>query len=373
MALINLMKDTSDFNLVFRTEKQDVSPRITQVYLEMSTHCNLSCRSCVRNSIVDFKNSHFSPELMRRVLPMLKKLRLDRIVLLGFGEALCNPDIKHLLKSLRTLKTKIVLVTNAAFLSEEMSSYLVNLPLDEIYVSWDDDIDGGVNINRKGIKADLFRMNIEILLKLKNISHDERPRIGMEMVATKSNYHLIPQAIAYGSSVGIDKFIVSNIFPYSKEMGKEILYDIGSKPPVNLKKYLSKEIKNSNVVTANQSVDITRRCPFIEKGTIFITATGEVSPCPELAYTHPAFYFGSDRMHNRFIVGNMINQSIQSVWDNKQFSEFRKNFVHYDYSDCSFCYQPDRCGMRTDESVDCFCNTTPCGECLWAKDIVICP
>jgi MoaA/NifB/PqqE/SkfB family radical SAM enzyme len=367
------MTDNSDFNLVFRFEKQDISSCITQAYIEMSTHCNLSCRSCVRNSIVNFKKTHFSPAMMRKILPMLKKLQLERIVLLGFGEALCNPDIKYLLKSLRTLKTRIVLVTNAAFLSEEMSTYLIGLPLDEIYVSWDDDIEGDATINRQGIQAGVFRRNIEFLLKLKKSSLDDSPHVGMELVATKSNYQLIPQAIAYGHSVGIDKFIVSNIFPYYKNMGNEILYNIGSKPVINLKKYLQREIKHYNVVIANQSVDITRRCPFIEKGTIFITVNGEVSPCLELAYTHPAFYFGSDRMHNRFIVGNMMNQTIQSIWDNKQFTEFRNNFATYDYSDCSFCYQPDRCGMRTLESVDCYCNTTPCGECLWAKDIVLCP
>lgn len=304
---------------------------------------------------------------------MLKKISLDRIVLLGFGEALCNPDIKVLLKSLRTVKTRIVLVTNAAFLSEEMSRFLVTLPLDDIYVSWDDDIEGAVTINRQGIQSGVFRRNIELLSEFKQSSCDDRPHIGMELVATKSNYQLIPQAIEYGHSVGIDRFIVSNIFPYSKEMENEILYRVGSEPVLNLKRHLKREITKYDIVIANQSVDITRRCPFIENGTIFITAEGEVSPCPELAYTHPAYYFGSDRMHNRFIVGNMTNQSIQSIWDNRQFSEFRKNFVTYDYSDCSFCYQPEKCGMRTLESIDCFCNTTPCGECLWAKDIIICP
>lgn len=367
------MIDNSDFNLIFRFEKQPVSTHIKQVYIELSTHCNLSCRSCVRNSIVDFKKIHFPPALMQKLVPMLKKLQLDRIVLLGFGEALCNPDIKSLLKSLRALKTKIVLVTNAAFLSEEMSRYLVALPLDDIYVSWDDDIEGNVTINRQGIQAGVFRRNIEYLLGLITSSSNRRPHIGMELVATKSNYQLIPQAIAYGHSVGIDKFIVSNIFPYSKEMENEILYQVGSKPALDLKKYLKREIKNYKVVIANQSVDITRKCPFIEKGTVFITANGDVTPCPELAYTHPAFYFGSDRMHNRFILGNMMDQTIQNIWDNKQFSEFRKNFVTYDYSDCSFCYQPEKCGMRTLESVDCFCNTTPCGECLWAKGIILCP
>jgi len=327
----------------------------------------------VRNSIIDFKKTNYSPAMMRKILPMLKNLKLDRIVLLGFGEALCNPHAKSLLSSLRSLDTKIYLVTNAAFLSDSMSAFLVGLPIDEIFVSWDDDIESGNNVIRQGMKTDVFRRNIEALIKIKTASAGRRPRIGMQMVATKSNYRFIPQNIDYGHSIGIDTFIISNLFPYSKTMENEILYMVGSKPVINLKKYLQQQTKKYNIRIANQSVDVTRKCPFIERGTLFITANGEVSPCPELAYTHPAYYFGSERMHNRFIVGNINTETIKNIWGSKQFMEFRKNFIGYDYSDCSFCYQPEKCGMRTVDAIDCYCNTTPCGECLWAKDIVICP
>jgi MoaA/NifB/PqqE/SkfB family radical SAM enzyme len=371
--MYNFITDNSDLKFVFRYESQFVSHRITQVYIEMSTHCNLSCRSCVRNSIADFEKLHFSPDMMRKLLPMLAKLKLDRIVLLGFGEALCNPDIEYLLKSLRRLKTKIVLVTNATFLTEAMSSFLVGLPLDELYVSWDDDIEGGNNIIRQGMQVGVFRTNLETLFKIKAASSDARPRIGMQLIATKSNFQFIPQNIAYGNSIGIEKFIVSNVFPYSSAMRNEILYELRSKPKIDLKEFLKNEIKQFNIKIANQSANITRNCPFIEKGTVFITSRGDVSPCPELAYTHPAFYFGSERVHNKYILGNINNQSLQVIWESKRYAEMRKNFSNYYYTDCSFCYRPDRCEMRTMESVDCYCNYTPCGECPWAKDILICP
>ncbi len=251
--------------------------------------------------------------------------------------------------------------------------YLVGLPLDEICLSWDDDIKGDINIIRQGMQAGIFRKNIESLLKLKALFSGDRPHVSMEIVASKSNYQFIPQNIAYGYSIGIENFIVSNIFPYTKNMENEILYEVGSKPKIDFKQYLHREIEQYNVIIANQSADKTRRCPFIERGSVFITAKGEVAPCPELAYSHPAFYFGSDRMHNRFVVGNINEKSLENIWDDKNFSELRKNFLNYDYSDCSFCSPPDKCDLRTVYSVDCLCNTTPCGECLWAKDIILCP
>jgi MoaA/NifB/PqqE/SkfB family radical SAM enzyme len=115
------MTHFNDFMMVFRSERQRVSPAITQVFLELSTHRNLRCRPCVRNSIVDFRKTHFRPSLLGRILPQLRELRLERIVLLGFGETLSHPRISTILTVLKSLETKIVLVTNASCLSEEMS------------------------------------------------------------------------------------------------------------------------------------------------------------------------------------------------------------------------------------------------------------
>jgi len=44
------MISRENFFIVFRSEKQHVSPVIKQVYIELSTHCSLSCKSCIRNS-----------------------------------------------------------------------------------------------------------------------------------------------------------------------------------------------------------------------------------------------------------------------------------------------------------------------------------
>jgi Fe-coproporphyrin III synthase len=367
------MKSQENFFIVFRSEQQRVSPEIRQVYLELSTHCNLSCRGCARNSMVDFKKSHFTPAMMRRLLPMLEDLRLDRIVLLGFGEALCNPHVRELLAALRKLDAKIVLVTNSAFLTDTMSAFLVSLPLDEIYLSWDDDINGGDSTIRPGITAGDFRRNIEALVKFRAASGGRLPVIGMEMVAVKSNYRHMAGTIAYGHSIGIETFIVTNLFPYQESMDREILYDKSSKPDVNLAKLLRNEIKRHGVRTANQKASINRACPFIEKGTLFITARGDIAPCPELAHTHPAWYFGYHRMHNSFILGNIKTDTLYGAWEKNIFTETRKNFLYYDYPDCSYCYRPDMCYKRTVEGSDCFGNETPCGECLWAKGIVICP
>ena len=310
---------------------------------------------------------------MRKLVPMLETINPERIVLLGFGEALCNPHIKEHLKTLRELGTRIVLVSNASFLTEEMSSYLVNLPLDELYVSWDDDIYGADMNIRRGASADLFRNNMETLAGKKTASGSNFPIIGMQIVATRSNYQLIHRSIEYGRSIGINRFIVSNLYPYSETMAGETLYDTKSIKDANLRKLLRREIKKYPLRVASQQMHVDRTCPFMKKGTVFINVEGDIAPCPELAYTHPAFYSGTQRMHNRCILGNINTDTLEGTWNDKAFEELRNYFIYYDFPDCSYCQHPDLCSIRTAQGTDCYGNQTPCGECLWAKDIVLCP
>ncbi|HPV40140.1 MAG TPA: hypothetical protein PKX40_03105 [Spirochaetota bacterium] len=132
--------------------------------------------SCVRSSIVDFKKAHFTPALMRGLFLMLETMRPERTVLLGIGEALCSPRVRPLIAALRRLETMIVLVTNTAFLTPVMSSFLLGLPLDEIYVSWDDDIGGSGAVIRPGMRASDFRSNVEALAGMKTASRGDNGR-----------------------------------------------------------------------------------------------------------------------------------------------------------------------------------------------------
>jgi MoaA/NifB/PqqE/SkfB family radical SAM enzyme len=225
---------------------------------------------------------------------------------------------------------------------------------------------------RRGASAALFRNNIETLMAKKTGVKSNRPLIGLQIVATKTNYQFITGSIEYCTSIGIERFIVSNLYPYSAAMANEVLYDNNSKKN-QLHKLLRHEIKLNRLTVANQNMRVNRRCPFIEKGTLFITAEGDITTCPELAYSHPAFYSGTQRLHNRFILGNISSNTLVEIWNNREFVNFRNKFLYYEFPDCSYCQHPDLCAVRTEKGYDCYDNPTPCGECLWARNIIICP
>ena len=359
------------FGWMYRDDSQEVSEEIRQVYLELTTECNFSCRTCVRFSIDGFRAAPMDMKLFASIMSDLKKQSsLERVVLLGFGEALCHPRIKDILTELGTLPAEVLLVTNASLLTEELTSLISQLPRCRVVISWDDSINSPGRVIRRGKNQNEVRENIQRITD--SLHKTGSVRVGMQIVAMKGNRDSLRDIIRFGADLGIDHFLVSNLFPYSEDMAEEILYF----PPVTkketLRALLKKEARKYSIEIAASLPDRSRRCPFIEKGTLFITAKGEAAPCPELAYTHQAWYYGKPRIHNRHIFGSVNKNSMEDIWQETTFRDYRNNFLYWDFPDCSSCQAQGSCGHR-ESGTDCYWNPTPCGECLWAKEIIICP
>lgn len=360
------------FEWMGRQERQYVADTISQVYIELSTACNLSCTTCVRHSIKNFEIAHFKKSMMKGLIAQLQKLQsLKRIVLLGFGEALCNPDIQWHLEQLGTLNVPIVLVTNGMRIDTTLATLFVHIPLEAVYISIDDIY--GINpVIRKGGSSDVPLSAIRLIKKIKQEENNTKPLIGIETVATTHNIDKIDAIILTAKEAGAEHCIVSNVFPYTDEMSKNILYTIdGSGDRLTLIR--KKFYKDKSVTIAGGSASVARHCPFIEKGTIFITVNGQIAPCPELAYTHTAYYFGNPRVHQKHWFGTITKGNITDIWNSNEYVSFRDTFRYFEFPDCTLCVEPDMCFHRTVENKDCYWNTSPCGECLWAKGIVLCP
>ncbi|MDT8271567.1 MAG: SPASM domain-containing protein [Desulfomonilia bacterium] len=343
-----------------------VSKHLTQLYLELSTHCTLSCRTCPRNAVIDFTPEHFPLHLADRLMESIAQIpTLERIVLLGYGEALCNPDVASLLTRLAGAEIPIVLVTNAQLVTPELLDLFIELPLHSVYVSWDDL--GQQKIIRVG--SDRGR-TVDVVAELRNRRKNQHPIVGVEIVALKSNQDVLPGIVSAARSAGAEHIMVTNVFPYNREMRTEILFSYKRRPETDLQLTLGWK---PWLEIASQIITNERACPFLERGTLFVTAVGDVVPCPELTHSHTAWYFNAERMHYRFILGNISQRSLAEIWEDGVFDQFRSSFEYYEFPDCLQCSGTEMCLHRSSMNGDCFHNGAPCGECLWASGIIRCP
>jgi MoaA/NifB/PqqE/SkfB family radical SAM enzyme len=118
----------------------------------------------------------------------------------------------------------------------------------------------------------------------------------------------------------------------------------------------------------NRSLD---SCPFIEQGSTAIRWDGNISPCLSLLHTNQSYCEQRLRKSFTFSLGNIREQELLDIWNDKKYVNLRERVQRFDFSPCTFC---NGCELSTKNMEDCLGNTDlACGGCLWAQGLIRCP
>lgn len=116
-----------------------------------------------------------------------------------------------------------------------------------------------------------------------------------------------------------------------------------------------------------------RECPFVTKGSAFISWDGDVHPCYYLWHHYRCYINDWDRLVKPKVFGNVNKQPLLDIWRSEEFRTFREHVVDFDYPYCSNCgVAPCDLVQEEDFDVDCFTNPEPCGACQWAMGLLQC-
>ncbi len=118
-----------------------------------------------------------------------------------------------------------------------------------------------------------------------------------------------------------------------------------------------------------------RSCPYIEKEAMVIRHDGKVTPCFNFIYSHPIYVNNHIRMDNEVILGNVSKQTIEEIWNSKQYLDLRERLKNI--SDnvpwCGDCpYSTLGCWFTRNNKMDCYGNEPSCSECLYSVGIAKC-
>ena len=364
---------------------------LAKVYIEPTSRCNLNCRTCIRNAW-DEPQGDMSAKTFERVMSSLKDVRTRPDVFFGgFGEPLAHPGILEMVEQVKSVARSVELITNGMLLSEEVSKRLIQLDLDVLWISVDGATAEHLADVRLGAALQLIFDNITRFALLRNETA-RAPVIGISFVAMRKNIADLPALIHMAPRLGISRYMVTNVFPYTEEMCAEMLYgrsvDSMDSPPsrwaprVDLPRIDLNEASQDaifqairhrhnvhwNGVTLGQD---RGRCPFIERGAVAIAWSGEVSPCLALMHQYKTFLNGQPRSVRRCVYGNLGEQDLLSIWNAPEYVDFRRRVEAFDFSPCTWC---GGCSWSEANEEDCFANTFPtCGGCLWAQGVIQCP
>lgn len=364
---------------------------LARVYVEPTSRCNLTCRTCIRNAW-DEGQGDMSSGTFEKLVDALKGLPFRPEVFFGgFGEPLLLPNIAGMVAQAKSVAGKVGLITNGILLTERCSRELIEVGLDTLWISVDGVTPESYADIRIGAELPKVLENIRHMVLLRYETY-HGPEIGISFVAMRRNIADLPALIRKGPQLGISRFMVTNAFPYTKEICEEMLYvrsvedndsipspwspridlpridmDESSQEPIFDTMRNRKNVRMNGVPLGQEK----GRCPFIESGSTVVSWDGKVSPCLALMHSYPTYLNGQNREVGKYILGTLADQDLKSIWEIPDYVAFRKRVQEFDFAPCTRC---GGCEMAEKNEEDCFSNGFPtCGGCLWAQGVIQCP
>jgi MoaA/NifB/PqqE/SkfB family radical SAM enzyme len=364
---------------------------LNRLYIEPTSRCNLSCRTCIRNTW-DEPMGDMDTEVFDRLIGQLGRFpHLETVMFGGFGEPTAHPRILEMIKAVKALGLRAEMTTNATLLDDALVEGLLRERLDTLWISLDGTTEESFETIRAGASLPLVLENIDRLAR-RNGRDGHTIEIGIAFVVMKTNLPDVKHLDRLARSVGARRILVSHVLPYSEAMEKEMLclqtltletftfapgktelslprIDVNNTTKDTLFSLLQ-GFENLTFMGNRVAVD-ARRCRFVHERASFVRWDGEVSPCMGLLHSHKTYLYGLERRVRSHSFGNVREGDLFDIWNSKAYADFRDKVKAFDYSPCHVC---GGCSLLEKNEEDCFGNSFPaCGGCLWAQGIIQCP
>lgn len=343
--------------------------RLSKLYVEITTLCNLNCRICVRHAWHEITGT-MPLETFCALMDQLRALpHMPIIHLGGYGEPLMHPHFLEIVQAAKDAGACVELTTNGMMLNPLIASVLVDLGLDRMVVS----IDAAAPDRYSEMRSGGFERVVENLRELWRIKQrrggiDRPPVVALSFLLMRRNVADLPLLPHLAQQVGASEVIVSNIVAYREEMRHEVLYERApsrlaaesspadtSLPRLDYDAHTLRSLQKLLSAAGVHLLDCglrapVERCPFAAEGYAALRWDGAVSPCLQLLHDHPQYVGGQRVEVTHCALGNINQQPIGEIWDSPPYVALRRRLSRTLFEPCPIC-----------------------GICLWAQEFVLCP
>jgi tungsten cofactor oxidoreducase radical SAM maturase len=350
-------------------------PDLRKLYIEPTTACNLKCRICIRNTWDD-PIAHMSMQTYQLIVDSLVDLPdLKRVVFTSFGEPFTHPRLLDMIEAVRKRDLAVTVGTNGLLLDTKIAAELVKLGVERVMVS----IDGGKPDTYAAVRGAMLSQVVEHIRGLNEAKRQLRslyPAVGIEFVALRSNVAELDDLAKMAAELNISRMLVSNVLPYTEELREEVLYSYEPVPPFKASGWALK--LDAWVSWATQEMPrmhwgAERRCRFVQDHATVVGWDGSVSPCYALSHNYSYYTVdGRKKQVNRYILGNVNDQSLADIWTSEEYVRFRSEVKAYRFPSCPDCDLRESCDLR-ERNLGCWGWNPSCADCLWAQGIIRCP
>lgn len=383
--------ESTDGHVALRRVEDDAQ----KVYVEVTSACDLDCRTCVRNAWNE-EIGFMSGATFDRVIDSLGGMPSVRTVHFGgYGEPLAHPDIFDMLARVKALGLRTEMITNGTLLDDDRCDQLVATDLDLLVVSIDGAREPTYDGIRLGSELNLVLQNVKNLSAARYRAKKRKPDLGLSFVAMKDNLNELLELKRMSSQLRVSFIMVSNLLPHTDDMRDQVLYGTltavanARKPQPSRRDAM---VSFPRIDFTPDTFEVLRRllqgqgnvqltgmdltagilyCRFVREGNVFVRWDGQVSPCMALLHSYPARVLNRTKHIRRHSFGSVNETPLAEIWAGQPYREFRERITRWAFAPCVDC---GGCEMSESNQEDCFGNPAPvCGDCLWAQGIIQCP
>ena len=299
------------YHIAKRFPSVSISPRSMQI--ECTTRCNLKCTFC-ELSYWSEKPSDLTFANIQKIVSHLPKLK--RIDLTGIGEALMNRDFFNIVEFLKSRGMYVTLNDNFTLMSEKNARRIVELGVDQIFLSLDGATKETFENIRVGSNFEKVISNTRRLIQIKREMREKRPEVKINSVVCLTNYHELPALVELAHDMGVGMVQFVNVITFEDTVSldtKNVKQEVSAKLDETLER-----ARQLGVLVKIELFDKlpVQQCDFPWKRN-FVTYDGYVHPC---CYTTQT---GDRRAQNQRSFGNLIQHSFEQIWNGNVYSEFR--------------------------------------------------
>lgn len=364
---------------------------LVKLYLEPTTACNLTCRTCMRNNWEE-PPGHMPIELYQRILEQAQAMPDLRLLSFGgIGEPLAHPQLPEMVAQAKAQGLAVELVTNGTLLEPGLTRALIQAGLDLLWVS----IDGTTPESYDDVRGTQLQLVLDHLRDLHHLQREmdyPAPQLGLAFVVMKRNLADLVELPRLARRVGAARVIVTNVIPYSREMADEIVYNLALFLPRSGPSSLSPQLSLPSLDWDEQTGAVLTRqlrfsgplklidapldwsrdsCRFVQQGCAVIGWDGRIAPCLGLLHPYTTYLHGYERRIRAYSLGSVAERPLSDIWRDPEYVAFRERVATFDFSPCTIC---GGCNDLESNETDCFGSPFPaCGGCLWAQGIIQCP
>jgi len=308
------------------------------IQLDISTRCNLDCITCSLHKYQRQK-SMMSMETFACIEPVIKKFKT---VLLGCnGEPFLHKDLFVMARRVRKRLPAggIIVVTNGTLFTARNIKQLVSGAISEVIISVDGSRSGTFEKIRKGARFKHVISNIKKINACKEKYKSRSPILAIRFTANTLNINELPELIKMAAKWKIAKVSVYNLEPYFSGLKNKTLYCKKSKLKTYMNIFFEAALlaKKSNIILILPPL-IPRKTVNCVLSTVHISPDGDLCLCPGTSYERPFYYSDKKMMHKQVVLGNVRNESIETIWNKKRFKKLRRDLCYGKFpSSCKSC------------------------------------